>query len=125
MNEWSEEDIRGLRELKAAGLTFRQIGNRIGRSCGATKARWYILNESKEERLHRQEMHKLTRRKWKQETRVIARRLSEVVKPEQRPIVPQEVWAERNARLAAAPVDLTGWILGDPPRGFSSLEGRR
>lgn len=38
---------------------------------------------------------------------------------------PPWVIEERDQRLAAPPRDLTGMIFGDPPAGFSALEGRR
>ena len=44
--------------------------------------------------------------------------------PGQRDPIPDSVLNEQAKRMAARPRDLTGWVLGDPPRGFSALDKR-
>lgn len=121
MREWTEEEVCRLRELKAQGLTFRQIGDQIGRTHTATKAHWAKLHKSPEQLRAIQEANSLRRRERRIEARGTTKRLSAIVKVEPKLIVPNDVWAERNARLMARPVDLTGWVFGDPVFSQSAL----
>lgn len=40
-------------------------------------------------------------------------------------VVPQDVLIDRKKRQEAPTRDLVGSLMGDPPKGFSALEGRR
>lgn len=92
--KWTDEEVRRLFELKAQGLSWRQIGVALNRNYHSVNSKWVDM--------HRNRSHPNTHDA----------------------AVPKHVIAEREHRLNA-PLTITAFVFGDPPIGFSALEGRR
>lgn len=109
---WTPEKDAKLRELKAKGLCYKEIAQQLGLSVAAVKCHWLYLHLSPAGKRNYLDKHNASRR-----DRHTAPKAHYVATPE---IVPPEVWAERNARLAA-PKTITGWLMGDPDPTRSAL----
>ena len=119
MKRWTDEDLQKLVAMRAEGLTFREIGKRLGRDRQTVNYRWYYHNLTPEQKAERN---------W---TRTVNRRAKNVAPVRPAPCAPPpEIIAERDYRAKLKPRDLTASICGDPPVGFSAydkklLEARR
>lgn len=119
--QWSAEEDAKLSEMLAAGAIRQEIADAMpGRSLSAVKSRirykrtpWAQLTEE----------NRVARLKRDRPKYVRTTHRNHVISEEMRVVVPPEVIEERNQRYMA-PQDITGWICGDPPRGFSALERR-
>lgn len=109
---WSPDDVAVLRQCKADNISNESIAERLGRTQNAVRAYWSYLN------LTEARASAARRRREASAMGAIA------AEPRRDPRVPDDVWAEREARMSA-PITISGFVLGDPPRGFSSLERRR
>lgn len=111
MTTWTEEENTILRRMKRDCRPLDEIMARLGRSRKSVSSHWASLNYTqarREQLAHRRLMNKREKN-------------GETERSE--PSVPPEVWAEREARLSA-PITITGFVFGDPPRGFSARERR-
>ena len=50
--DWTNEDVQRLRDLKARGMRYADIGKELRRSAAAVSGKWYLLNRKKLERIH-------------------------------------------------------------------------
>jgi hypothetical protein len=110
---WSEEETAILREMVAAGCGLPAIMEKLGRTKPSVRERWRWINlsaEAKGRRLKELNDKRKLRSRYGTGISLYASR------------VPENVLANREARVAAGPRDLTGAFFGDPPRGFSALE---
>lgn len=113
---WTEDEKKHLEKLRAQGLTFSQISERLRRTRTGCKCQWRIMNMKPwQERAHKERRNARLRQRYHEEGLRVEDRVTVVVPP--------DVWAERNARLIA-PRTISGMILGDPPVGFSALDMR-
>jgi hypothetical protein len=94
----SSDEIHTMRLLRAEGKSLKNIARRLHRACSVVHR--YVADIKKGDR-----------------ESVGARR--------DRVVIPDEVFEERNRRLAAPHRDLTAVFAGDPPVGYSALERRR
>jgi hypothetical protein len=111
---WSEEETAILREMVAAGCGLPAIMERLGRTKPSVRERWRWINqtgEAKAKRLKELNLKRKLRNQYGNGISLFASR------------VPVDVLVNREERFAAGPRDLTGAFFGDPPRGFSALEG--
>lgn len=113
--KWTPEEEQRLRGMMANGWTTKAAAVELDRTHKSVATHWTEMNYSVQRMARKREHDNLKRREAKSvgvdQTRGISR-------------VPDEVWAEREARLAA-PVSLTGAVFGDPPAGFSALGRKR
>lgn len=93
---WTEAEVRRLVEMKNRGMSWREIGKALNRNYHSVSSKWV-------------DMHSHGSGNSRQVLSVH---------------VPECVIAEREKRLNA-PRTINALILGDPPIGFSALEGRR
>jgi hypothetical protein len=118
---WTEEETCLLREMKLAGLSSKDIGVKLGRKREHVADRWRWINRTASQReADRERLN--ANRKSQSKSRV----RPEVLWPRHTGAggnAPPEIFTERAARLA---VERTASevLMGDPPRGFSALEGR-
>jgi hypothetical protein len=113
MRHWTPEQDAQLLELRSQGLQYRKISQILGRSVDALDRRHRLLIMSDaaraEMREHKNEL----------------RRVNRMHKERAAPInIPEDVWAERNARITA-PRTVSASLLGDPPPGYSALDRKR
>lgn len=104
---WTAQDNALLREWKANGASNGAIAAQLGRTENAVRAHLSDLNQNE-------------RMREASERAAMGEAASD---PRHDPRVPAEVWAERNARMAA-PISIGGFVLGDPPVSHSAL-GRK
>lgn len=110
---WTPHEDATLLAMREAGENCGAVADKLNRTAAGVWSRYSALTRSKEEA----EAKKARRRQ--QATADPARKAL----VDYRVTVPDEVIEERNRRLMA-PKTLTGWLQGDPPAGFSSLERR-
>jgi hypothetical protein len=97
MRAWTADETATLQRMLGAGATWRQVATELGRSMQSIKG--------KIETVYKQS----------------AGSAGDV----RRIHVPETALVERDRYLAAPPRDLTGFMLGDPPVGFSALERKK
>ena len=91
---WTEDELKRARDMRAAGRTYGEIDKALGRWVGATQQRLEIAGN----------------------------RLGDHVRSFR---APQQLLAERDALAAARERRaLTQYFCGDPPPGYSALEGK-
>lgn len=113
---WSQEEDAAILAFRAQGLSPLEIHMKMPkRTAAAIKNRLTTL------RVGRDIIRKRQRERRKSQRKEYT--INHVVEP--RIVVPDEVLADRDRRNAARDLDSVGAMLGDPPRGFSALEGRR
>lgn len=113
MRHWTPEQDAQLMELRSQGLQYRKISQILGRSIDALDRRHRLLIMSDAARAEMRE--------HKNELRRVNRTHNDRAAPIN---IPNDVWAERNARLTA-PRTVSASILGDPPPGYSALDRKR
>ena len=116
---WTKEETAILREMMAAKCDLSEMIDKLGRSKYSIKERWRYINWTEDEKAQRRAQITVNRR--------ILRQFGGGCQPQSRTTtvkreIPQEVIADRNARIDAGPRDLSGAFCGDPPRGFSALD---
>lgn len=121
MSNWTSEQDARLRELKAAGFSYPQIGADLGRSPKAIACRWRYINLSPAQM--REELDKKNHYKAERRSPPKKRNIQFVPNQAAPIVVPDEVLFDRDAR-ARAPRSLTAWFMGDPAPGWSSLDRR-
>lgn len=120
-NPWTKEETEKLRSLIAEyGLKYELVGQIMGRSAGSVEHRWRWINITQEERDRRNARE----RKNNETSRLIRGTAKERGEQVTRLKVPQDVFVERSARLAA-PMTISAFVLGDPPIGYSALDRKR
>lgn len=105
-SKWTQEQIEEAVRLRAEGLTIGQIAERIGREWNTVN---YIVKK-----------HGPRDRAYEKSPAPRRGRDSYVLPM----CIPPEVLAARDVRLAAACRDNTAALCGDPPVGYSALDGR-
>lgn len=113
---WTAEDDKNVLAYRAQGLTWAEIHMKMPRRTAAA-----IKNRASALRIGLDEVRKRQRERRSSNRKMFP--INHVAEP---PIViPSEVLADRDRRNAARDLDAVGAMLGDPPRGFSALDGRR
>jgi hypothetical protein len=115
---WATEETKRLSELVAAGCGRDEIAALLGRTPGAIEARLRWLQLSETARL-RSNAGKVVR-----EAKIRAGELERrnyVHNTRGSPRVPEQLAADREARYSA-PLSISGFVLGDPPAGYSALD---
>lgn len=112
---WKKEEDQKATSMAATGNTAGEIADATRRTIGAVKSRLRYLGLSNERRLAESRLREASRKP------VIRMKIAHLY--ERAPVVPPEVTEDRNQRGRAAR-DLTGVLMGDPPRGYSALERR-
>jgi hypothetical protein len=111
-DRWTPEEINEVRRLREeVGLTWPEIGEKLGRLPARCKAKWGNV--------------RCRLRLTKSRERIAELQPDEVVMSSVgvRKEPPPEALAEREARIDAANLQsLGGTLMGDPPPGFSALE---
>lgn len=116
---WSAEEDALLRQRKDEGLRNEAIAAEMpGRTVAAVKSRWAVLTEGSGAKEARREAWIVRSR----ERMVQQRNGAEPRRSTQ--WAPEEVWAERNARMME-PISITGFVFGDPTPSRSALAQRR
>lgn len=117
--KWTQEEHEKLVKLKQQSLSFAEIATALNRTRKAVEWRWQVINFSAETR----ERY----RKNRQENAARYRRKPRKTNPlrfvPETMIAPDIVLIERDMRLKA-PQTITGYLFGDPPRGYSALDRR-
>lgn len=116
---WTEDEIAALRQLRAAGYTYRQIGTELGRTLHMVKGR--VMVEQGSQRRRRAQLRK-NEQKIKSIRAIMPRNLLDA--PSGRAVPTETQFAERNARIAAPFRGFTGAFFGDPRVGYSALDRR-
>ncbi len=121
LNRWKREEVEKLHRLYNAGFTRAAMAEQLGMSEDRIRQRlqWeansgMLITARKRRRAAQRLVTKLEQRS--------EREFFDRVTPSVRPT--DEALRARDARLASAPRDLVGFIMGDPPVGFSALEQR-
>jgi hypothetical protein len=118
-NVWTAEETAILRKMMKDCHSFRVIAKKLGRTLKSIEEKWYRLNMSEDVRERRRERAR-RRRQADNEKRSI--RSHSVLIISTRPT--SDLLAERDAKSAIPPRDLTAAFCGDPKPGFSALERR-
>ena len=125
--EWTANEVRTatalFRNLTRDGYSkkdaFAAVAERIGRSQGATRTRYYYLNESFEGKIPY-----VPKKKPELPVRQLTAHKLNPVPFQFR--IPESVLTERERRNEALDArDLTQSFCGDPPPGFSMLDRQR
>jgi hypothetical protein len=91
---WTESEIKCANEMRAAGYSYPTIDKTLGRRSGATQQRLEIAGNGSKDHV----------RGFR---------------------APDNLLAERDALVAAREQRaLTGYFCGDPPPGYSALQGK-
>lgn len=112
---WSAEEDAILLNARKEGTQFGDIASAMNRTIPAVKNRHGYLKMTDEQR------RALNQQKTKAKTQTIRMKIEH--DHERVPAVPNEVWEDRNRRMAQ-PRTLTAWLMGDPAPGTSALERR-
>lgn len=122
---WDEEETQRLRDLmKTHGRDFKAIGKLMGRTHQSCEHRWRWINMPADQ-LERRNAAEAKRKKELRAAEASegpAKAYDFIVRKTM--IVPDDVFTERNQRLAA-PRTIGSLILGDPLPGFSALDRKR
>jgi len=147
---WTRKDDERLLELAGKGIVYRDIGTALKRTVAAIRLRIRIIDPDRKvrpakdfwtnEQIERARQliadkadrsvfpgltgHTFEQARMKMMRVRVQQRAAAMEPPPSLVVVPDEVIEER-ARRQIAPRDLTGVLMGDPPKGFSALEGRR
>jgi hypothetical protein len=97
MRKWSDGEEATLRRMRDEGATRTSISAALGRSVSSIQAK----------------------------IETMLRQTVGTAGDVTRVNVPESALVERARYLAAPPRDLTGFMLGDPPVGFSALERKK
>lgn len=117
--KWTDEETTQLLELmKTHGRNFKVIGHLLKRSPQSAEHRWRWTLLTPEQVRERSALDRI--RQGAMRAKYKARQGEVPMKVE----VPGEVLAERDMRLSA-PLTVSAFVLGDPPRGFSALDRKR
>jgi hypothetical protein len=133
---WTAAEDDTLRRMKAEGAETKLIATAMDRTERSVAGRWAYLNLTPSQRAQRnareasrkaseREARKAEAREYlrkHQKTTHLAARCGKV-ESESR-IVPEQVFAERNARQMA-PRSLTAVLCGDPAPGWSALDRKQ
>jgi hypothetical protein len=111
IRSWSPDDVAALRQCKADNISNESIAERLGRTQNAVRAYWSYLNLTE------------ARASAARQRREAASMGAAAAEPRRDPRVPDDVWAEREARMSA-PLSVGAFVLGDPPICRSAL-GRK
>lgn len=114
---WTEEETAILRQMVDADSGMPALMARLGRSKHSIKERWRWISRTEENKAQRREQINLNRRIRSQFGPGATNPRGVSVRG-----MPEQVIADREARIGAGPRDLTGAFFGDPPRGFSALD---
>lgn len=112
--QWTEEQWMRAQCLRNAGKSFVQIAAELGMTRRQVKNRFYHKALSREQLDAKNSYERAGR----------SLRKTERKSPYVWPAVTSQADAERNARFATAPRDLTAALMGDPRPGWSALERR-
>lgn len=113
--QWTPEQWTEAQRLKKEGKGYVQIAAALGMTPRQIKNRFYHKSLSREA---------LDARHAGERERRAIKRGKPYKSPYNWPTPTSDVVAERNARLATPPRDLTASLLGDPRPGWSALERR-
>jgi hypothetical protein len=121
LNRWTEVEINKLHDLYNRGFTRAAMAAQLNMTEERVRQRlqWEsnagtLISARRRRRAAQRLVTKLEQRSERQ----YFDRVAPSVKPT------DEALRLREARMASAPRDLTGLIMGDPPIGFSALEQR-
>ena len=93
---WTEDEVKRAHDMRAAGRSYREIDKALGRFPGGTQQRLEIAGHGSGNSLHVTSRH-----------------------------IPDNLLAERDALTAAREQRaLTEHFCGDPPPGYSALDGK-
>lgn len=111
----NQEEDAVVDQMRKDGMTWKEIGEALGKPYYSVKNRYFTSRMTPEQRDRRRLKKYINWREHRKEPDNYV-----VVPPA---VVPPEVWAERNERLAQ-PLSLTAWFFGDPPLIRSALAQR-
>lgn len=121
LNRWTQDEIAKLHVLYNRGLTRAAMAGELNTTEERIRQRLQWEAQSGTLLAARKRRRAAQRLVTKVEQRS-SREFFDRVTPAARPT--DEELRLREARLASRPRDLTGFIMGDPPVGFSALEQR-
>lgn len=118
---WTKEEVERLNSYLAMGLSVPEIASNLDRDPSSVHNKIYHTQMTPEKREVRRERHRAYRREhsipmrnWMHENAMTVMSC--------RPA--EELLAERDTRYTAPLRDLTAFLLGDPPIGYSALDKR-
>lgn len=114
--KWTDEETERLLSMVKLNTPFREIASTLGRSIKSVQTRYEYVNLTPRQREERKQRLYATRHKQTPVRRRESDRLLTSSRPDAATL------DERDLRNAAPVRDLTGLLLGDPPRGYSALD---
>lgn len=117
---WTEKRLEYLALLKAQDLPIQEIADLIGVTKRTVENRFYWDRMTPEGRIKRRQNINARRRELhaKTDKRITVEQVQVAARPSEEQI------KQRDVRNAMPYRDLTAFMLGDPPIGFSALDQR-
>ena len=119
---WTDEEVERLNSYLAEGLSVPEIASKLDRSIASVHSKIDYMQMTPEEREHKRERHRAYHRQNRSNSRNPHHENAQTVMS-CRPS--EEALKERDVRYATPFRDLTGFLLGDPPIGYSALDRRK
>lgn len=120
--KWTKEEVERLNSYLAMGLSVPEIATRIDRAPASVHNKVHYAKMTPEEREKRRDRQERYRREYSGPVRNWMHDYAPTILSE-RPA--PELLTERDVRFSAPLRDLSGFVFGDPPVGYSALDIRR